>query len=333
MYARKQKTNRRVILLLLLTCFVQEARAFPQATGSGFHLRIGVITTTAGPEGAHAASVARGVRLGAAEAKQTAALFGDRVDLVEAIGTGAAARKAALRMLSAGKIAVLIGTTASDAEALSQLAESHHAIFFNAASRSQALRSTCRGFTFHIEATDPMYANAARLGHGPQPGSMHFPAHSIDRQDDSVVLWGPTLERFGASQLNQRYLNKYGLGMDGSAWAGWASVKIAADAAFRAQSALPQKLLAYLTSPTSEFDGHKGWPLTFRPGDHQLRQPLYMVVSTTQRGSASPILRDVPELHAVHESAGANDGARPSDKLLDALIASPDTRTCRGSVR
>lgn len=333
MYARKQRPDCLAVLFLLLACFAREAHAFPQTSGAGFHLRIGVVTPTAGPEAGRATSVARGVRLGAAEANQTAALFGDHVELLEATGTGAAAREAALRMLSGGKVAILIGTTASDADALSQLAESHHVIFLNAASRSQALRSSCRSYTFHIEATNAMYANAARLEHPPKTASVHNAAHQIGGQDDSVVLWGPTLERFGASQLNQRYVNKYHFGMDGSAWAGWAAVKIAADAALRAHSALPQKLLEYLKSPATEFDGHKGWPLTFRTADHQLRQPLYMVVTTTQSGSVSRILRDVPELHAAREQTGGEDGARPSDTLLDALIASPDARTCRWSGR
>jgi hypothetical protein len=35
--------------------------------------------------------------------------------------------------------------------------------------------------------------------------------------------------------------------------------------------------LAVLDKTTTQFDGHKGAPLSFRSWDHQLRQPLYAV--------------------------------------------------------
>src|SRR5436189_254169 len=63
---------------------------------------------------------------------------------------------------------------------------------------------------------------------------------------DSVVLWDSTLQRYGASQINDRYHARFGVGMDGGAWAGWVAVKIAAEAALRARSSEPSRLLAYL---------------------------------------------------------------------------------------
>ena len=56
-------------------------------------LRIGLVAAGSADASPAAASVARGVRLGAAEAKQTAALFGNNVDLFEAVvQTAATAR-------------------------------------------------------------------------------------------------------------------------------------------------------------------------------------------------------------------------------------------------
>ncbi len=299
-YGKRLPPMARSFTILFVTSFLGATTACPQGQGS-IHLRIGLITPATSVDLPVVSSIERGVKLGATEANQTAALFGGDVQLFEVFGTGEAATTAASRLLSARKVQILIGASAADADALSRLAESRHVIFLNTASRAESLRSACRRFTFHIEATDAMYTNASRL--------------------HSVVLWGPGLQRFGASQLNDRYRDKYHEGMDGNAWAGWAAVKIAADAALRAQSAAPARLLAYLESPSTEFDGHKGWPLTFRLADHQLRQPLYIVVTKTTGGRRVQSYEDVPELRAVREDAPPDDSETlASDRALDALI-------------
>jgi ABC-type branched-subunit amino acid transport system substrate-binding protein len=303
---------------MIVLAFVAPIRVFPQTPA--LHLRIGLITPDNGVDIAPAASVARGVRLGAAEANQTAALFGGDVQLFEAKGSGSGAIAAANSLLSGRKVQVLVAASAADAAALSRLAESRGVIFLNAVSRSQAFRSVCLRFTFHIEATDAMYANAARIAQSPSP-SIPATGRPPSQPIDSVVLWAPALERFGASQINARYRDKYHQGMDGNAWAGWAAVKIAADAALRAQSTAPAKLVAYLQSPSTEFDGHKGWPLTFRLADHQLRQPLYIVVTTTTGGRRVQSYRDVPELRGVLDDTGSDDSESvASDRVLDGLI-------------
>ena len=291
-------------------------------------LRIGLVTAGDANIPPGSASVARGVRMGAAESKQTAALFGDDVELYEADGGGAAAVTAAERLLSARQVQVVIAISAADADILSKFAESHHILFFNAASRSQALRAACRRYTFHVEATDAMYANAAQAARiWPETMSANASV-STERPDrDSVTLWGPSLQRFGASQLNDRYRDRYHLGMDGFAWAGWAAVKIATEAALRARSTSPAKLVAYLESPATQFDGHKGWSLTFRRTDHQLRQPLYVA---RLQGAGGYRYIDVPELRD-DSSLGApgNSGSRTPYRMLDSLMASPGARTCR----
>jgi hypothetical protein len=308
-------------------------------------LRIALITP-GNPDGStNSASVARGVRLGAAEAKQTANLFGNDVELYEAT-TRTTATAAAMQLLSRRQVQVLIASSADDAEALSRFAESHHILFLNVASRAQSLRAACRRFSFHIEATNEMYANASRSPGGP-------PSRAITkrRDADSVLLWGPTLERYGASQINDRYRDKYGTGMDGSAWAGWAAVKFVAEAALRTRSTDPSRLLAYLESPDTQFDGHKGWPLSFRRADHQLRQPLYATTSTTHmasrgrsgtegRPSAGAPLRAIPELRASTGQGVGSTGARSAISTgsgtpgpLDALISATNTRACPWGIR
>ena len=296
-----------------------------QQTQQRIELRVGLVTSGESA-GVASTSIARGVRLGAAEAKQTAHLFGDEVRFAEAAGVGAAAVAAANRLLSNDRVEILIGTSAADAEALSNFAEAHHVLFFNAASRSPQLRSACNRYTFHIEATDTMYARAVHLA-GTVSGSAGQVPRSRGTVPDSIVLWSAMLERFGASQINARYRNDYGTGMDGSAWAGWAAVKFGAEAALRARSTSPARLLAYLESPTTQFDGHKGWPLTFRRSDHQLRQPLYLIAHAP--GATGRLgVRDVPELHGTAALGGDTRTGRPSDRTLDSLISSPKARAC-----
>ena len=274
-------------------------------------LRIGVVTSRV-PATRAENSILDGIRLGTSEASQTAKLFGDAVEMFLANGDGRVlgARRAADFLSSVRKVQVLIGASPGDADTLARFAEQHGLIFLDASSRSDVLRATCRRNTFHIAASDAMYATAQRLGAPPTAGRVVL---ASDR--DSVVLWDSRLERFGASQLNDRYRAAAGSGMDGDAWAGWAAVKIAAESALRSRSTDPSSLRSYMESPTTQFDGHKGWPLSFRPGDHQLRQPLYMVVRS--RGTARVV--DIPDLRSI--SSASSDGADAD--ALDHIAGAP----------
>jgi len=342
MYGLEQNLVR--LCAFLVICFTTspvDGRA--QSTRGA--LRIALITPGNPVASTLSASAARGVRLGAAEAKQTANLFGNDVELYEAT-TRTTATAAATELLSARQFQVLIASSADDVESLSRFAEAHHILFLNVASRAKAVRAACHRFTFHIEATNETYANASRF-----PGGRSTRTIRSGRDPDSVVLWGPTLERYGASQINDRYRDKYGAGMDGSAWAGWAAVKFVAEAALRTRSTEPSRLRAYLEAPDTQFDGHKGWPLSFRRTDHQLRQPLYAsaspIVSRGRRTEALLLstapLRAIPELRASTSggtrppgaagttspgAAGADSKGRGSTSPLDALISAPNTQPC-----
>ena len=268
-------------------------------------LRVGLVSAA---ESGAAASIDRGVRLGVLEANQTANLFGGNVVLFES-PAGARPEAAAENLLSRRKVQVLIGSSAKDADVLSRFAETHQIIFLNVVSRSLTVRSACRRYTFHIEASDSMYASASARG--------------AASRAPTALLWAPTLERYGASQINSRFRTRYRLPMDGDAWAGWVAVKIASEAALRARSTNPRLILSYLENPLTSFDGHKGWPLSFRSEDHQLRQPLYVVADASSTGSAS--LRDVPPLSALSR---ASSGESDANKVLDVLLPKSGAR-CR----
>lgn len=238
-------------------------------------------------------SAARGVTLGVEEAARTGELFGRTIELAT-LGS-----PAAVGVLARGEpVAALIGGfTEASCRALGETASALGALFINVGCRADALRGECRPHVFHVEASERMYADAlaARAGDAAEAA-----------EAAEAVLWHPSLERFGAGQLNDRFRARFPLGMDGAAWAGWMAVKVLWEASLRARTTEAAGLREYLTREATQFDGHKGWPLSFRAGDHQLRQPLYLVADGGAR-----VVGEVP-------SRGVDEGAS-SRELLDRL--------------
>lgn len=76
------------------------------------------------------------------------------------------------------------------------------------------------------------------------------------------VAWHPRLTKFGAGELNERFLKETKHPMDEQAWLGWVAVKIVAESMFRGREITRIRI-----------DGHKGVPLYFQDG--RLVQPLY----------------------------------------------------------
>jgi hypothetical protein len=102
--------------------------------------------------------------------------------------------------------------------------------------------------------------------------------------------------------------------MTGEAWASWIAVKILSEAFLRKQSNEPFALLDYIRG--SEFDGHKGWPLTFRPADHLLRQPIYMVSAAR----AKPV-GELP--------SGGRSETESAETILDRVLPPNSKAICR----
>jgi hypothetical protein len=215
-------------------------------------------------------------------------------------------------------------TSTALTDALSRFAESHGVIFMNVVSRKQAIRLACRSLTFHVEATDEMYNVARQLGTTASGRSAPVKAS----RSDSVALWTASLRRFGAEQLNARYRARYSGAMDGGAWAGWMAVKAASEAALRVRPTNATVLRDYFESASTRFDGHKGWPLSFRRNDHQLRQPLYIVAKPLRPGTPMAP-SDVPDLGSVRSEANEPTGDdRSADRMLDRLSPTALTHAC-----
>jgi hypothetical protein len=106
-----------------------------------------------------------------------------------------------------------------------------------------------------------------------------------------AIEWHPTLERFGAGQVNDRYRAATGRGMSAAAWRAWFAMKVLSETAMRARD--PARIAERLRNPATQFDGHKGTALRF---DERgvLRQPLYRVtrdssgVETARETGARP---------------------------------------------
>ena len=86
-----------------------------------------------------------------------------------------------------------------------------------------------------------------------------------DARAHAAVEWHPKLTKYGAEQLNARFLQRFAQPMDAAAWISWMLVKISVDAQLRS-----------VTPAEGRFDGHKGVPLAFGP-DRYLIQPLCVV--------------------------------------------------------
>lgn len=214
--------------------------------------------------GADLDAAARGALLGAEEAARTAELLGARLEL----RTGDAAA-----LIDQGVLALIGGLDAPARARLSDLAETRGVPLLTTRAPGDATEDEpLRPHVFHV-ASGPHDRRAA-LARWKAGGG----------EGVEIADWHASLKRFGAEQLNQRYIQRFGTPMEPLAWASWMAVKAAAEAALRGASS-PAEVARRLM--TLGFDGHKGIRLRFRPDDHHLRQPLYAV-------SGDRVLAEIP---------------------------------------
>jgi ABC-type branched-subunit amino acid transport system substrate-binding protein len=204
---------------------------------------------------------ARGALLAAEEAARAAELLGLRLEL-RVGGPGDASA-----LIDAGALALIGGLDAPARAALSTLAEARGVPFLTTwAPGDSSEDEPLRTHVFHV-ASGPRDRHAA-LGRWKARESAAAAA------EVEIADWHPSLSRFGAEQLNQRYRERFGASMEPLAWTSWMAVKAAAEAALRGGET-PADLSRRLA--TLGFDGHKGARLRFRADNHHLEQPLYVV--------------------------------------------------------
>ena len=135
-----------------------------------------------------------------------------------------------------------------------------------------------------------------------------------------AVAWDPSLTRFGADTLNERFRARFSRPMTAEAWLGWFAVKVLWESSLRARSTDSKMLMQYMARDGTQFDGHKGRPLSFRAWDHQLRQPIYLVTKD-ERGSTK-VVAEVPTADSPEET---------SRETLDRLGTPASRSACRMS--
>jgi hypothetical protein len=229
-----------------------------------------------------------GFDMGVAEARRSATLFGGSIVVTE------------IREHGEGNVDVIVGgSTREECVALASLAARRHAIFFNVGCADDALRgAACQPTMFHVAPSDAMLHDAV----------------SLADVNGTATAWDAGLEKFGADTLNDRYKVATGKPMDADAWLAWMAVKIAWEASLRAPSTDGTALATHLRRDSTQFDGHKGRPLSFRAWDRQLRQPVYVVTSGANR-------------QLIEEPTASGDIT--SRALLDRLGTSEAHTTCR----
>jgi hypothetical protein len=233
------------------------------ALHAGPALRIGVVNAPTAPNDPRG----MGITLGAEEAEHAAALFGGSLTLAPLHGNEPLA----------GLSAIVGDLDCATTRRIGGRADAAGIPFFNVACADDALRgASCRRTMFHVAPSEAMCRDAIAKA----------PAASTA----TVTAWLPSLHRFGADTLNRRFLARFGTPMSADSWTAWLAMKILWESALRAASADPAKLIAFLGRDSTQFDGHKGLPLSFRAWDRQLRQPLYVVdgAKMTELPAANP---------------------------------------------
>jgi ABC transporter substrate binding protein (PQQ-dependent alcohol dehydrogenase system) len=90
------------------------------------------------------------------------------------------------------------------------------------------------------------------------------------------TAWSPVFDEYGATQLQNRFQREAQRPMGAADYAGWLAARAIGEAATRSGSTDPQAIGAFLRSKDFELAGYKGAPLSFRPWDGQLRQPVLL---------------------------------------------------------
>lgn len=92
-----------------------------------------------------------------------------------------------------------------------------------------------------------------------------------------ATTWHPTLETWGAAQAQNRFRRLTGRLMKPLDYQVWSALRSVGEAATQTRSTDPAVIAAHLVTPEFSLPAYKGVSLTYRPWDHQLRQPIIVV--------------------------------------------------------
>lgn len=92
-----------------------------------------------------------------------------------------------------------------------------------------------------------------------------------------ATTWHHTHEAWGSAQLQSRFIRSAKRVMRPLDYQVWTAVRAIGEAATRARSSDPAELARTILAPDFQLAAFKGVPMTFRPWDRQLRQPILLV--------------------------------------------------------
>ena len=91
------------------------------------------------------------------------------------------------------------------------------------------------------------------------------------------ATWSHVLDAWGSAQLQSRFVRTNKRTMRPLDYQAWVAVRAIGEAATRAKSGDSKTVSDYMLRPDFEIAAFKGVPVTVRPWDHQLRQPILIV--------------------------------------------------------
>ncbi len=138
------------------------------------------------------------------------------------------------------------------------------------------------------------------------------------------TLWFHGYSRYSGRELNKRLAEALGQPAESRAWATLTGVKAVWEAVLRGGRTDTAGLVSFFEKGRG-MDAHKGQPLTFRPWDHQLRQPL-MVLRAKAPAPESPRW-DIFEL--LGEVPLRGTPGKSQEEILDTLGLSEAESACR----
>ena len=109
------------------------------------------------------------------------------------------------------------------------------------------------------------------------PYNTWLPRPVIGTQGLTPVTWHRVVEAWGAAQLQSRFRDLAGRGMNDLDYAGWVAVRSIGEAVTRAGSPAAADVRRYILSEQFQLDGFKGRKLSYRTWNGQLRQPVPLV--------------------------------------------------------
>ncbi|EWY36103.1 branched-chain amino acid ABC transporter substrate-binding protein [Skermanella stibiiresistens SB22] len=115
------------------------------------------------------------------------------------------------------------------------------------------------------------------------------------------TAWSRVTENWGGTQLQRRFERQAGRGMTERDHTVWLAVRTIGEAATRTNSGDPKTIEGFIRGPDFALGGFKGQPLSFRPWDGQMRQPI-LIANPRMLVSVSPqegFLHQVTELDSL----------------------------------